>query len=469
MKLKYRFPLYFSLALSLLLALVMIGIYYLFSDFRKTEFRSRLYEKAQTTGRLFIEVNEVDSALLTIIDKNNTRKLYQESVQIYNDSLKLLYASGETTHKPISFRELRKVKKAGQVFWSYDPDVFGLHYAFSNKDYYVFITAEDKYGIRKLNYLKFLLVISYAVAIALIWLLSFYLSRRILRSLLKVTNQIQEIDTGNRKIDLQDLQHNDEIKALASSFNTMMERIDVAYKSQQEFTSNAAHELRTPVARITSALENLMLANEHKPELHQHLESIRSDAYSLADTISSLLLLARIEASKGDTRFQNVRIDEVLFAARAQLLKTYPDFTFQFSIENKTGDETSIDIQGDESLLIIAFLNILRNAYTYSDDHLVKCVVCQTTRGLEVHIINHGETPSAAETPLLFNTFKRGSNARDKAGSGIGLSIVQRILHYHGAEIRYRIPANGTNEFIVRLHHSLSNKKFLYKEAESLS
>lgn len=449
MRLKYRFPLFFSVTISILLAVVMMVIYYLFADFRKTEFRSRLYEKAETAGRLFIEVKEVDSLLLAIIDKNSAGKMRREAVRIYDDGMNLLYSSGDSTIAPFSFDELKKVKKTGQVFWNKDVDVFGLHYPFSNKDYYIFIAAQDKYGIRKLNYLKFLLVCSYLASIALIWLVSFHLSRITLRTLLNVTQQIKDSNTHSRKINIGELKYEDEIKALATSFNLLMDRIQEAYASQQEFTSNAAHELRTPLARITSQLENLLKSGSASPAMEKDLTGILQEAYQLSDIITSLLLLSKIEADPVAKDFRNVRIDEILFGARAQLTRTFPDFKFHFTIENTTADETKMEVSGDETLLGVAFLNILRNAYSYSDNQSVVCQLKQSEGRLEVRIVNSGDTPEIKDTRQLFATFKRGSNAKNKSGSGIGLSIVQRILRYHRASLAYQIPDKRTNEILI--------------------
>lgn len=450
MQLKYRFPLYFSVVISVLLAIVMVVIYYLFADFRESDFKSRLAKKVETTSRLLIEVKEVDSTLLTIIDKASTDKLVEETVQIYDDQMKLLYRSGDKELDPLTAREVQTVKKTGQVFLNdKGSDIFGLHYQFSNKDYYVFISAQDKYGIRKLDYLKVLLLVSYIAAIVLIWLLSFYISNRTLRSLLRITRQIQDINARNRKIDVSELKQEDEIKALASSFNTMMERIDEAYKSQQEFTSNAAHELRTPVARMSAQLENLVKANVCPPQAQETIQSVIHDTHQLSDIISSLLLLSKIEINDGPNAFSTVRIDEALFAARAQLMKTYPDFKFHFAIENASVSETSMEVRGDETLLVIAFLNVLRNAYAYSDNQSVYCTLQQADDRFEVRITNSGETPKTEHTRELFTTFKRGTNSGNKPGSGIGLSIVQRILQYHEATLTYNTPNHNTNEIII--------------------
>ncbi|MDQ6609816.1 MAG: HAMP domain-containing histidine kinase, partial [Bacteroidota bacterium] len=320
---------------------------------------------------------------------------------------------------------------------------------FNNRNYYVFISAQDKYGFRELNYLQALLVISYIAAIILIWLLSFHLSRLTLTSLSEVTRQIEDSNTKRRKINLAQLTHNDEIKTLATAFNRLMDRIEEAYSSQRAFTSNAAHELRTPVARLSAQLENIVKAKVCTAQVQLSLQNTIQDVHQLSEVITSLLLLSKIEANDGANAFAGVRIDEALFAARAQLLKIYPDFKFHFSIENTCIAELSMEVKGDETLLVIAFLNVLRNAYAYSDNQSVHCSLQQVNGRLEVRITNSGETPKIEDIRQLFTTFKRGSNSTNKPGSGIGLSIVQRILQYHGATLTYNTPTTRVNEIII--------------------
>jgi two-component system, OmpR family, sensor histidine kinase ArlS len=451
MQLKYRLPLYFSLSISTLLGVIAVIIYSLFAGFREDEFESRLLEKGQTALQLLVEVDEVDSALLTKIDKMSSGKLANQNLLIYNGHMKLLYHSGESSALPFTTEEMAQLKEHGTLFQHKENETLGLYRSYGDESYFVFVSARDKYGLRKLSYLENILWGSYLSALLLTWLLSFFISKIMLRSLSRITKEIQSISTQDHKIDLESLTYEDEIKALATSFNRMMERIEDAYKSQKEFTSNAAHELQTPIARITAQLQNLARATAHLPGLHESITNIIDDAYYLSDIITSLLLLSKIENRHKRSAFQPVRIDEILFAARSQLLKTYPDFTFQFAIENETVSEPSVEVSGDETLLKIAFQNLLHNAYSYSDDRLVYCLLRQRESGLEIHIVNHGETPDINDTRQLFTTFRRGSNTANKVGSGIGLSIVQRIIRLHDGTLQYQVPDTHTNEIVIAL------------------
>jgi len=450
MQLKHRVPLFFSLLFSVLLATVLVTVYYLFANFRKVEFKDRLAQKAQTTIKLLLEVNEVDNNLLKIIDRNTINKLYNEKTLIFNDSMHLIYSSIDDAVVNWSNDDLKAIKRHREVFRQRNGyDILGLYNKYQGKEYYAFISAEDKYGISKLNYLKFLLLGAFLVSTAMVWLISFYLSKKALQPLDRLRQQMQEITSKNLMLRVQEPQRQDEIRALSRSFNQMLDRIDKAYKGQKDFTSNASHELRTPLARIAMQLENLIKCRQPEEAVKATLQSTLQDIHQMSDMITSLLLLSRIEDAPGNTPFQPVRLDEVIFETASRISNMYPDFKLQFEIESDSTEELTMEVLGDETLLEIAISNLLHNAYSYSDNQTVRCLLRQSKDTLQLLMVNHGAVPVQSDTTGLFSTFTRGANATSKPGSGIGLSIVQRILQYHQATIMYNIPDSNTNEIVV--------------------
>ncbi|MEI6945807.1 HAMP domain-containing protein [Paraflavisolibacter sp. H34] len=458
MNLKQRFSLFFSLLFSVLLAAVMMTVYYLFANFRQEEFIDRLSEKAETTIRLLVEVDEVDYQTLKIIDRNTINRLYNEKTLIFNDSMQLIYSSLDDPHLEWSPEELQQIKKEkslvrklGQI------DVLGLYFDLKNQDYFVLVSAEDKYGNRKLHYLKYLLTGAFLIGTALVWILSFYLSKQSLYPLDRVRSRIQEITGQNLNTRLPTTGREDEINALSQSFNQMMDRIDQAYQRQKEFTGNASHELRTPIARMVTQLENILNRKKLSPAETMTIQSIAEDAYELSDMVTSLLLLSSMADKEEAAAFRKVRLDELIFSAASEIARLHPGFRLRFEIENRSFDETNIEVEGDETLLKIALLNLLKNACSYSEDQVVSCLVCQNTPTLQVFVTNRGPVPDAPDLASLFNTFTRGSNVLNKPGSGVGLSIVQRVLQYHLARVEYRLPDEQTNQIVITFPRKLKD------------
>jgi two-component system, OmpR family, sensor histidine kinase ArlS len=451
MLLKHRFPLFFSFLFSLLLAIVLLTVYYLFYNFRKDEFKNRLAEKAESSVKLLLEVKEIDRQLLRIIDTNSINRLYNEKTIIFDSRMEIIYSSIDDAVINWTKADLAAMKAHREVFRKDGAyDVLGINYHYGGEEYYVFVSAEDTSGVRNLHFLRLILIGAAIAGTIAVWLMAFVLSKRTLRPLDTLRRQMQEITSKNLTFRVKEPKKDDEIKALSQSFNQMLDRIDKAYKGQKEFTSNASHELRTPIARIMMQLENLAANPADERDTHAVLKSTIEDAYHLSDIVTSLLVLSKTEEAGDAAGMQPVRMDEIVFQTATQLSKFHPDFKLNFEIDDHSSKPITMEVMGDEMLLRIALQNLLKNAYAYSDNQLVRCIIGQEDGCLQLTITNSGEVPVVADTNQLFQAFARGSNSAGTQGSGIGLSIVRRILHHHGATILYQLPDERTNQIVLR-------------------
>lgn len=450
MNLKQRFSIIFSLLFSGLLAVVLLLVFSLFSQFRKEDFEERLHEKAVTSIRLLVEVQEVDYQLLKIIDRNTLNELYNEKILIFNDSLQLIYSSIDDAVINWDMNDLRYLRKHNTFFRrDQEYDLYGMYYDSNDKDYFALVTAEDKYGNRKLAYLRYLLLGAFAVGVTSVWVLSFYLSKKSLEPLDQVRAKIHQITDNNLNIRLPESGRKDEIDVLANSFNQMLGRIEKSYKRQKEFASNASHELRTPITRIVTQLENLIQGQQLTDEQKATLKNISEDSYQLSEVVTSLLVLSKVDGVADAGELQPLRIDEVIFSCARKLAGLYPEFKMHFEIDSAHDTDWDLEILADETLMSVAITNLLKNAYLYSDGKSVHCLLKSVEGARQLVLRNAGPTPSPEEIRHLFLAFKRGSNASHKPGSGLGLRIVDRILQYHQATIVFAIPEPGLNEITV--------------------
>jgi len=385
-----------------------------------------------------------------IIDSNTVNKLYNEKTQIYNEARKLIYSSVNNPGINWTKQEFEKVKKDKSVFREDDSFVvLGIYNIVENNGYYVLISADDTYYNNVLREIRYILFCAFVAGTAIVWLLSFGLGKKALEPLDNFRRKIQEINDSNLKVRLYKEEREDEINALANSFNQMMDRINDAYDRQREFTSNASHELRTPIARIAAQLENLSHRDELDEAVRVNLKSIFQDTFQLSDLVSSLVALADINSREHRLSFQKIRLDEIVYTSTAELAKMYPDFKLKFEIENNTTDETDLEITGDETLLKIVFLNLFKNAYMYSDNRQPECLISQDEGRVTLYVTNTGEPPDVPDTASLFTAFYRGNNSASVEGSGIGLSIVKHIADYHKARVSYQIIDRRTNQVSV--------------------
>jgi signal transduction histidine kinase len=455
MNLKQRFSLTFSFLFSVILATLLFMVYSFFSDFRKEEIQNRLKEKAQTTVKLLVEVKAIDYKLLKLIDSNTINNLYNEKTLIFDDSLSIIYKSIDDAVINWDTSLLRKIQDKGYIYETdREYDIVGLKVKHDSKNYLVLISAEDKFGNRNLVYLKYLFIGAFILGVLLVWTLSFYTSQKALKPLDDFKDEVQNISENNLSKRLKESgEKKDEISALTSAFNLMIERIDRSFQYQKSFVGNASHELRTPLTKISAQLENLKQNPDFPSKYNDALESMKEDVQQLSDIVTSLLILSRIESQNQVKSFTSVRIDEVIFISMEFLHKHYTDLKVHFEIFNETGNEDKLEIKGDESLLKIAVSNLLKNAYLYSDNKEVDIKIYQEPNRIRVIICNQGEIPDIKDTEQLFTSFVRGSNAIPNRGYGLGLSIVKRIVQYHDADIKYVVipPRHNQMELIFKI------------------
>jgi two-component system sensor histidine kinase ArlS len=451
MTLKKKIAIYSSLFFSIIFGLTYILVYAQFSNFREEEFKDHLEEKALTSINLMVEVQKVDKQLLQLIDRNSIHKLFNEKTLIFNDSFQLIYSSVDDVLIQWTINDLQKLKAEKSFFRaSGDYEIFGIYYETKNANYYALISAEDKYGKRKLQFLSIILLITFFIATVLVWLASFNFTRKLMLPLDIFQNKITNISLNNLTERFTENNKKDEINLIAKAFNKMMFRIEKSYKKQQEFTANASHELRTPIARIITQLENLEQFEKHSYETKKYLLSIKNDASQMADLVTSLLLLSKVSDSEIELLQGKKRIDEIIFDAISIVKKSDVDFHSSFELIENPLFEYKLEIACNETLLTIAFVNLFKNACLYSTDKKAIIQISHPNSDqLIIGIKNNGDLLNNEEQEILFQAFMRGKNSLNKPGSGLGLRIAQRIFNYHKAQLNYSVNKDNLNLFEV--------------------
>lgn len=452
MTLKNRISLLVSLLFTVLFGLASAFIFILYSNFRKQEFNDRLEIKALSTIKLLASVKNEDYKIMRLIDKNSINQLYDEKTLIFDADFNLIYSSIDDSKINWSVADLKFLKKNKTFFKKQgNNEFYGVFFDTNAKDYYVLITANDSYGKRKLVYLEYILIISYMIFTALCWILTSFTVKKVMQPLGSFHQKIKNINENNLDTRIQVKSNKNEIDLIANEFNFMMDRIELSYQKQKEFTAHASHELRTPLSRITSQIENKIAQKKIDSESKTFLNTILTDVNQLTELINSLLILSKLDNKKYENK-ETYRLDEILFTAIEKLNKTFPDFVILFEMEENEKLDTALEIRGNRKLLEIAISNILKNACVYSDNKQAKVKISCEGQNLIIAVSNTGKTLDENEQKNLFQPFMRGGNSNGTVGFGLGLRIVQRILTLHKAKIVYSVPSENTNLFQLLFH-----------------
>ncbi|MEN9701905.1 MAG: hypothetical protein RIR55_1242 [Bacteroidota bacterium] len=449
MTLKTRISIFVTNLFLVLYLAMAASVILLFSEFRSEEFQNRLRQKAISTIELLIEIKQGDQSIIKNIDKQKVDNLIDEKTLVFNKDFKLIYSSLYDTAFQWEADELKNLVNKKEFFKRKgDTETFGILYKYKNEDYYTMVSAVDTAGFRKLNYLTYVLFFSFLLFTLLSWFLTRTTVARLLKPLEQFLSKIKSINENNLGELIQVKSNNTELLILAQEFNLMLKRIDESLQHQSEFTANASHELRTPIARIIVQLENKINDPATNQADKSFLQKLVSDASQISELIHSLLILSKNDKTIPSNEELN-RLDEIIYDCIEKINTIYPDCKVYFDIEIENEKDDIVELRGTKSLLEIVFINLIKNAYTYSDNKEVHIKIIQKERTIQCHVLNSGNTISAEDQKRLFEPFMRGQNANGISGFGLGLRIVERILHIQKATIQYQSVGDNLNEFIL--------------------
>ncbi len=447
MTLRNRISLLVSLLFTFLFGIASAVIYISYSNFREAEFKDRLEIKALSTIKLLSNVKHFDQSIMKMIDQNSINTLYDEKTLIFDSKFKLIYSSIDDSKINWSIDDLKFLKVHKKFIKKQNSNEYlGVMFDTNTTEYYVLISANDNYGNRKLVFLKYILIASYLVFTTLCWILTSWMVKKVMQPLNSFLGNIKKINENNLDSRIAFKKTSNEIDLLANEFNFMMDRIEISYSKQKEFTAHASHELRTPLTKITAHIENTILNPDSNSELKNVLQYLLKDINHLTELINSLLILSKVDSNAIENKEKH-RLDEIIFASIEKTIKMYPDFNVHFEIEENDNIDTALNVEGNNKLLEIAITNVLKNAYVYSDNKQAIIKIGTINQKLSVAISNSGKTLTVNEQKNLFEPFMRGVNAQGTVGFGLGLRIVQRILVLHNASIVYKIPEPNLNLF----------------------
>jgi len=260
-----------------------------------------------------------------------------------------------------------------------------------------------------------------------------WLSGRALQPVGRITREARTITAQNldRRVALPE--EHDELRLLGETLNAMLDRLETSFRRIAQFTADASHELRSPVALMRTTAEVALRRTRSEAEYREALQQVLNESERVSRLIEDLLLLARSDAATDVLEKSPLDLAEPLHAAAARCDRVHLTI------------ESPAIIEANGAALQQLFAILLDNAVKYSDDE-----VAVSLRGGIVAIRDRGIGISPADLPHIFERFYRADKARSHGGSGVGLAIAQRIVEIHGATIDVAsAPGEGTT-FTVR-------------------
>jgi signal transduction histidine kinase len=449
MNLKFRFVILFTSFVAVVLALSMTVIYVLYYNYRIEDYYRRVQREASNVYSEFTSTNAAEKKILRLMENKQTNVLYEAEVIIADSNFNVIYNEPDSAKIKIDTSLFAQFRKSNQYrFQNGFRECVGMYKP--NTKYYVMASAFDKYGIRKLSNLKIILLSVFAGGLLLTGFMSFFFVQQLMKPLARLTAQMRKTTEQNMTERVYEGKGNDEVAQIAHSFNAMLQRLEKAFELQKSFVHHASHELRTPLATMLSQTEAALNKELTAEEYKNTLLSLKEDQQEVIELTNSLLLLSQYEKISYSSDWQLLRIDEILYDTIDAAKKMLPKANISFEFLTIPEEEFLIK-RCSEPLLRSAFRNLIKNAYTYSDDGSVNISIEANQNKIMVSFFNKGKQLTIDEQERLFIPFFRGVNSINKRGYGVGLSIVQRIAEVHKGNITYTAMPNNINKFIFEL------------------
>lgn len=425
-------------------------IYYSFSNFAFEDFYKRLDLRAGTIATMklgepeeSVKVKETYNNFLENLPKQKHYILPIENNQIL----------GEIPEE-VPSKVVRNTLKS-KAFNYNDADLFysGLIYEDAKKQkYVVVVSAENYFYSHHIIYLRNLLITSLLFSLLLIFVISHFVLRTLIRPVKSIIKDVNKIGSENLhlRLEVSDAKHKDPISELKYTFNDMLNRIETSFETQKNFISNASHELNTPLTSIIGEADLILSKERSIPEYEKALTNILLEAEKLEEKTKALLFLARTGYTENTKRFDKVRVDELLMEVQQNLSRVNKNLKIKMDFSLLPESPEKLKIKGNEQLLHLAISNIISNASKYSDNNEVYLALGATEQSVVIIIKDKGIGIPESEMPYIFDPYFRASNTFNYEGYGIGLPLSRNIIKMHNGELLIKsVEKSGTTVQII--------------------
>ena len=303
----------------------------------------------------------------------------------------------------------------------------------NHENFFIQVEKNMKTENRYIQILALVLLVINGIGVVVILITGSSLSRRMLKPIETMTETVKNITIYdlNRRLDVRGSQ--DELKELAETFNEMFDGIQASYDRQNQFVSDASHELRTPIA-VIGGYANLLdrWGKDDRAILEESITAIKGEAENMQSLMEKLLFLAR-----SDKGLQNLELEEFLLndlmdeiAKETRLIDTTHDIQYV--------SKEMITLQADRKTLKQALRIFVDNSVKFTPaDGIIRLETSLQKKHVVIVIEDTGAGIPKEDIPHIFNRFYRSDKSRTKAsgGHGLGLSIAKLIIDRHKGRI----------------------------------
>lgn len=450
MKIVDRQPLRASIIVSILFGIFSVIIYNFYADFRQKEFLKILKQNAISYERLLADTATFSPQLLKHIKEKSNVLMTGETSAIYDITGKAIYTSA--TELPLDKKLVKRVLKDKSISiesGDFDKILFLYEVPETNRKVILMSGALDDFGYAKQDRLRDLLLVGTLIAIIVLVVVMRFFVKKDVKPIGQIADRMEQITAHELNQRLPQAALTDEVGQMARTFNDLLDRLEFAYSQQRNFVSYVTHELRTPLTIMQGQTEVTLMKNRSEDDYRNALESVKSEVQDMIKLVNELLELVRANADAHLVDLQAVRIDDLLWQARGQLLQKKPQYSIEVGFD-EIPDSEEITVNGNAALLKMAFMNLMENACKYNDVPQVNVFIHARKNEVEIRFTDQGFGIAEKDFEHIFEPFYRSMTTKEISGHGIGLPLTKRIVEIHLGKISIESQvAHGTTVTLV--------------------
>jgi len=375
---------------------------------------------------------EINPIFVEIVDK--TGYILEKSPNLKDQTLKFYPDKNQTfiNYKldDIPIRQYQKqIVKNGEIYG------------------YLLVAMSHQNAQFVIDKLKRTLFILFPIVLILLFFWAYFIAGRSIKPVADVIQTANRISQTNLKERIPLPEHKDELHHLAITINNLLDRLENAIQREKQFTSDAAHELKTPLQIMKGNMEVLLRKPRSIDTYREKIGKCIKEIDRLSYLTDQLLLLARFESQQNVLEFKQVSLDEI----SEQIIQKYIAEINEKHIDFKLQIKALQQVKTDPYLLHIIINNLISNAVKYTPEKgQIIIELGQKNDKIFFEITNSGSNIPEKELSKIFHPFYR-SNALEQPdikGTGLGLSIVKRLVELLDLKIEVRSDNNRTT-FVI--------------------
>jgi signal transduction histidine kinase len=450
MKVQTKIAFIFTLLVGSLLLIMSLLVYYFADRLSSRDFLKRVYLRSWVAAKSHLDKEYPEQNIYSEFRKRHLEILPEQKEYFIKLAPDRSYIKIDSLRLPSSFY-VEILSNKISYFRRKNDFYSGILYESREGPYIVIASATNDYIAAQLQNLRTILFIMFLCSALITFMIGRLFSRSIFQSVRRITDKVKDISAHNLHLRLDTGRGEDEIAELSSTFNNMLDRLETSFETQNNFVSNASHELSTPLTVIIGEAELSINRQRSQEETDKSFSVILSEAERLQGIIRSLLNLAQTGFNGIKQTWELIRLDELIWSVKETLDNIDPDNQVQIDYSLLPEDEESLKISGNEQLLKLALSNIILNGCKYSNNAPVVVALAATNENLIIIVKDTGVGIPAREIPYIYDPFFRASNTVNFKGYGIGLPLARNIIRMHKGDLQVISRENVGTEVRISL------------------